>query len=88
MSIDFPGRERNTGGTAKLSRKAHLLEMLALKPEYSGSRLPFFVTFVRDPDGLSSAGLLRLFPPHRTGLVRFEFDLFGEVTHIEQILDP
>jgi hypothetical protein len=50
--------------------------------------MPFFVTFVRDPDGLSSAVLLRLFPSHRIGLVQFEFDLFEDVTHIEQISNP
>ena len=32
--------------------------------------------------------LLRLFPSHRIGLVRFEFDLFEDVTHIEQISNP
>jgi hypothetical protein len=61
---------------------------LTLLPEYSGSRLPFCVTFVRDPDGLSYAVLLRLFPSHRIGLVRFAFDLFEDVTHIEQISNP
>jgi len=62
--------------------------MLTLILEYSGSRLPFFVTIVRDPDGLSSAGLSRLFPSRWIGLVRFDFDLFEDVTHIEQISNP